>query len=108
MTSLFKTKASTLAKVSALTVFRSPKDLYNEFTQPMDLQKKQIDGELGWKGGKYFSNFHYNLSQSVGASRKQYRSVVESTAREAIARKEYIIWKDYLRGSIKNPQVRFA
>lgn len=49
MTSLFKTKASTLAKISALPVFRSPKDLYNEFTEPMDLQKKQIDGELGWK-----------------------------------------------------------
>ena len=76
MTSLFKTKVSTLAKVSALTVFRSPKDLYNEFTEPMDLQKKQIDGELGWKEGKYFSNYHYHLAHSVGASRKQYRSVV--------------------------------
>lgn len=41
MSSLFKTKASSLAKVSALPVFRSPADLYNEKSLPYDLQRKQ-------------------------------------------------------------------
>jgi hypothetical protein len=42
MSSLFKTKASSLAKISALPVLRSPADLYNEKTLPYDLQRKQL------------------------------------------------------------------
>lgn len=44
MSSLIKTKASSLAKVAALPRLRSPADLYNEYTQPYDLQKKLMNG----------------------------------------------------------------
>lgn len=77
MNSLFKTKASSLAKVAALPVFRSPADLYNEATLPFDVQRRQLEGEASFSDGKYFSNGHFQLAQSVAASRKQYRSLSE-------------------------------
>ena len=105
MNSLFKTKASSLAKIAALPVFRSPADLYNETTVPYDLQKKQLEGEGSFKEAKYFSGSHYQLAKLVAGSRKQYRSLPEYAARDALARKEYLHWKHYLQASIKNPAV---
>jgi hypothetical protein len=52
---LFKTKASSLAKVAALPVFRHPADLLNEYTLPYDLQRKQIEGEASLEEGQYVS-----------------------------------------------------
>jgi hypothetical protein len=105
MSSLFKTKASSLAKVSALPVFRSPADLYNEKTLPYDLQRKQLEGEGSPSQTAYFSNSHYQLAKAVAASRKQYRSLAESAAREALARKEYGQWRRYLEQSCQQPAV---
>lgn len=76
MSSLIKTKASSLAKINALPVFRSPADLYNEFTLPYDLQKKQIEGEAAYTEGKYISAAQYQLAKSLAGSRKQYRSLL--------------------------------
>jgi hypothetical protein len=70
MNSLFKTKASSLAKIAALPVFRSPADLYNETAVPYDLQKKQLEGEGSFKETKYFSASHYQMAKLVAASRK--------------------------------------
>lgn len=73
MSSLFKTKASSLAKVTALPVFRSPADLYNENTISFDVQKKQIEGDTN--GVKYFSGAHQQLAKFLAESRKQYRAL---------------------------------
>jgi hypothetical protein len=105
MASLFKTKASSLAKVAALPVLRSPADLYNELTLPYDLQRKQLEGEGTFSEAKYYSEGHYQLAQSVAASRKQYRSLPESAAREALAQEEYLNWRTYLQQSAKQPSV---
>jgi hypothetical protein len=67
---LTKTKASTLAKVAALPVFRHPADLLNEYTLPYDLQIKQLEGEAPFEGGQYVSQNHFNLAKLVAGVRK--------------------------------------
>jgi len=42
ISNVFKTKASSLAKIAALPVYRHPADLLNEHALSYDLQKKQI------------------------------------------------------------------
>lgn len=42
MKSLYRTKASSLAKVAALPRHRHPADLINAFQHPFDLQRNQI------------------------------------------------------------------
>ena len=44
LSNIFKTKASSLAKVAALPVYRHPADLLNEHSQPYHIQKQQISG----------------------------------------------------------------
>jgi hypothetical protein len=67
---LYKTRASSLAKVAALPVYRHPADLLNEYTLPYDLQQKQIAGEASFEEGQYASQGHFNLAKLVAGIRK--------------------------------------
>ena len=76
-TQLFKTKASSLAKVAALPRHRHPADLLNEYTLPYKLQRQMVYGQISQEKGKYYSDNHYQLMSFLSKSRKKYRSASE-------------------------------
>lgn len=85
--SVFKTKASSLAKIAALPRIRSPYDLYNEPHLAYDIQAKQIAGELEFTEGNYYSQLHYELAKDVTPLRNSYRTISDLHERELVADK---------------------
>ena len=71
---LFKTKASSLAKIAALPRHSNPADLLNEYTLPYKLQRQMIDAQISQEEGNYYSDHHYQLMSHLSKSRKDYRA----------------------------------
>ena len=94
-TQLFKSRASSLAKVAELPVHRHPADLLNEFTLPFKLQKQMISAGISQEEGKYYSQHHYDLVSYLAKSRTEYRQATHSE-RKSIAEAEFEQWDNYL------------
>lgn len=108
LNNLYKTTASSLAKVAALPVYRHPADLLNEFHHPYDLQRKQIEAQLPYKEGLYVSHEHYVLARNASQLRTQYRSVTDAGEREKLAEREFRLWNTYLNQSLTHSDVFLA
>ena len=91
-----KPKATTLAKLAAMPRFRDPRDLLNEPHLPYDLQTKQMNGQLTFKGGKFLSNEHYQLCRANKKAREDYLSSEDKGKRGQIAGRIFGVWDKYL------------
>jgi hypothetical protein len=96
---LYKTKASTLKKVADLHRYQHPGDLVHMMTQPIKMQRLQIDGKLEFEANRYISPAHEKLVKELMPTRTTFRTE-PLELRLSTAAREYDIWRGYLEGLV--------